>query len=90
MSFGAKYRGEESLRAGRIWQNRFWDRIIRDEADLRSHIDYIHYNPVRHKLVKSPFDWQNSSIHWDRYKDVYATDWGVAEPVMPEVGSFGE
>jgi putative transposase len=49
-----------------IWQRRFWEHFIRDEADLRTHIDYIHFNPVKHKLVDDVTDWPWSSYH--RYK----------------------
>jgi putative transposase len=41
-----------------IWQRRFWEHTIRDEADLESHFDYIHYNPVKHGLVQRPGDWK--------------------------------
>ena len=46
-----------------IWQRRFWEHTIRDERDLNNHIDYIHYNPVKHGYVASPADWPHSSIH---------------------------
>ena len=40
-----------------IWQRRFWEHVIRDEADYAAHIDYIHYNPVRHGLASAARDW---------------------------------
>ena len=40
-----------------IWQRRFWEHQIRDEKDLQKHVDYIHYNPVKHGLVTSPEEW---------------------------------
>jgi len=40
-----------------FWQKRFWDHIIRDETDLQNHLDYIHYNPVKHDLVSQPEAW---------------------------------
>ena len=46
-----------------IWQRRFWEHTIRNEDDLANHIDYIHYNPVKHKLVNSPKEWPYSSFH---------------------------
>ncbi len=50
-----------------VWQRRFWEHSIRDEMDLERHADYIHYNPVRHKLVNRPRDWPWSSFHrWVR------------------------
>jgi putative transposase len=46
-----------------VWQRRYWEHTIRDEADLEAHINYIHYNPVKHGLVKRVADWQHSSFH---------------------------
>ncbi|NLW72878.1 MAG: transposase [Chloroflexi bacterium] len=46
----------------KIWQNRFWDHVIRDEEDLHQHLDYIHWNPVKHALVDMPTKWQHSSV----------------------------
>lgn len=40
-----------------IWQRRFWEHCIRDEIDFVHHVDYIHYNPVKHGLVSAPKDW---------------------------------
>lgn len=52
------HRGEYNL-----WQNRFWEHLIRDEADFQQHIKYIHYNPVKHNLVEKTQDWSFSSVH---------------------------
>jgi len=41
-----------------IWQPRFWEHVIRHEQDLHCHMDYIHYNPVKHGLVSRPIDWE--------------------------------
>ena len=49
-------RGEYAL-----WQRRFWEHTIRDETDFARHIDYIHYNPVKHGLVPQVCDWPYSS-----------------------------
>ena len=46
-----------------IWQRRFWEHQIRDEEDLHKHVDYIHYNPVKHGLVKAVEDWPWSTYH---------------------------
>ena len=89
LSFSARLRRRLGRRSGRTWQYRFWDHIIRDQADMNRHIDYIHYNPVKHALVHSPFDWKYSSIHEDTYHDVYASDWGTGE-VLSFEGEFGE
>ena len=45
-----------------LWQKRFWEHTVRDELDLRRHVDYIH-NPVKHGLVKRVSDWPHSSFH---------------------------
>lgn len=45
-----------------LWQRRFWDHIIRDENDLKNHLDYIHWNPVKHGYVHQPNEWVDSSF----------------------------
>ena len=35
-----------------VWQRRFWEHAIRDEEDFQKHLDYIHYNPMKHGLVQ--------------------------------------
>ncbi len=59
-----------------IWQRRFWDHMIRDEKDLAMHIEYIHYNPVKHGLVCRPGDWAWSSFHRYVRMGDYTSDWG--------------
>jgi putative transposase len=89
MSFAAFYRKESNMRSGRVWQHRFWDHIIRNDRDINSHLDYIHYNPVKHGHVKNPFDWKESSIH-DFYKrGLYSSDWGSREAINIS-GNYGE
>ncbi|MCL1635196.1 transposase [Luteimonas sp. SX5] len=46
-----------------VWQPRFWEHAIRDEMDLSRHIDYIHFNPVKHGLTDRVSDWPHSSFH---------------------------
>ncbi len=60
-----------------IWQRRFWEHQIRDEQDFAQHVDYIHYNPVRHGLVDAPSSWPYSSFHWYVRDGCYPTDWGA-------------
>lgn len=62
-----------------IWQRRFWEHTIRDEKDFNNHIDYIHYNPLKHGLVTHLSDWQWSSFHKYVEKGVYSADWGEKE-----------
>jgi putative transposase len=61
-----------------IWQRRFWEHTIRDEADLNIHRDYIHYNPVKHGLIDSPARWEHSSFNSFVSKGIYPADWGDA------------
>ncbi len=56
--------------------NCFWEHLIRDDWDFISHVDYIHYNPVKHGLVVSVKDWQYSSFHRYVQCGVYDLDWG--------------
>ena len=46
----------------RLWARRFWEHTIRDEIDLRRHIDYIHFNPVKHGWVEQAVEWPHSSL----------------------------
>jgi putative transposase len=59
-----------------IWQRRFWDHMIRDEEDFHRHLDYIHYNPVKHGYVDSVNEWQWSSFQRYVGMGVYSKDWG--------------
>ena len=53
-----------------IWQRRYWEHHIRDEADLRAAVRYCWINPVKHGLVEKPGDWPYSSWHRDGGGDV--------------------
>jgi len=63
-----------------VWQRRFWEHAIRDEEDWRKHMDYLHYNPVKHRLAKRPGDWQWSSFARAVSKGWYEASWGADEP----------
>jgi putative transposase len=62
-----------------VWQRRFWEHAIRDQQDWRNHMDYIHYNPVKHGLVKRPIDWPWSSFRRAVARGWYEEDWGMNE-----------
>ncbi|HVU90550.1 MAG TPA: transposase, partial [Pirellulales bacterium] len=63
-----------------VWQRRFWEHAVRDEEDFARLLDYIHFNPVKHGLVRSPKDWQYSSFHrWVRL-GVYGQEWCALFP----------
>lgn len=46
-----------------IWQRRYWEHCIRDVRDFRHHIDYLHWNPLKHGHVTRVQDWPCSSFH---------------------------
>ncbi len=71
-----------------IWQRRFWEHLIRDDKDYERHVDYIHFNPVKHGFVKRPVDWEYSSIHRYIQQGVVASDWAVRDKVMGEYGEL--
>ena len=70
-----------------LWQRRYWEHQIRDEEDFARHVDYLHFNPVKHGWVARARDWPCSSFHRFVRAGVLPLDWGVAE--MGE-GKFGE
>ncbi len=59
-----------------VWQRRYWEHRIRDDEDFRKHMDYIHYNPVKHGWVKFVEEWQYSSFHRLVREGYYPPDWG--------------
>lgn len=63
-----------------VWQHRFWEHLIRDEEDLETHCDYIHYNPVKHGYVQRPEDWEWSSFRRHAKAGQYDWNWGESEP----------
>ncbi len=71
-----------------IWQRRYWEHTIRDEADFVRHIDYIHINPVKHGLVKRVCDWAPSSFHRCVSLGIYPVDW--AGDLSEDGSQFGE
>jgi putative transposase len=58
-----------------IWQRRYWEHLIRDERDLRNHIDDIHFNPVKHGHVARVADWPQSSFHRFVREGVLPANW---------------
>ena len=58
-----------------IWQRRFWEHLIRDQDDFNRHVDYIHWNPVKHGWVRRVADWPHSSFHDCVRRGIYPVDW---------------
>lgn len=69
------------------WQRRFWEHTIRDGDDYARHVDYVHYNPVRHSLVSAVGDWPYSSFHRYVRQGLLPNDWGG---VNPDQDVYGE
>jgi putative transposase len=75
---------------GCVWQRRFWDHVIRDESDFHRHLDYLHWNPVKHGYVKSPMDWPYSTLHRFVAQGLYPADWGGGDVEEYPTDNFGE
>jgi len=84
-----KSRSKIARREKGIWQRRYWEHAIRDDADLSRHIDYIHFNPVKHRLVTRTCDWPHSSFHRYVAQGFLPADWGGDVAELPR-GRFGE
>ena len=70
-----------------FWQRRFWEHLIRNDDDYARHMDYIHYNPVKHGYAKRPADWAHSSFHKCVKRGIYPMDWAYETAID---GEFGE
>ena len=69
-----------------IWQRRFWEHVIRDETDFERHVDYIHYNPVKHGYVQRAMDWPHSSFHRYVQQGILPLGWAGAGCLGMELG----
>ncbi|MBU1617894.1 MAG: transposase [Gammaproteobacteria bacterium] len=58
-----------------IWQRRYWEHLIRDQTDFNAHMDYVHFNPVKHGWVHQVSDWPYSTFHLLVKQGVYSADW---------------
>jgi putative transposase len=71
---------------GSLWQKRFWEHTIRDGQGFERHVDYIHFNPVKHGYVARASDWPYSSFHRYVREGVLPVDWAVDEDFLVGVG----
>jgi putative transposase len=87
---GEKPRSESKIsrRERGIWQRRYWEHAIRNDADLERHVDYIHLDPVKRGHVAKVSDWPHSSFHRYVAHGVLPEDWGGE--VDAPIGNFGE
>jgi putative transposase len=70
-----------------LWQRRFWAHQVRDMVDFNQHVDYIHFNPVKHGHVARAADWPHSSFHRYVRSGILRADWGLA---ATQDGQYGE
>ena len=70
-----------------IWQRRFWEHLIRDEADYARHVEYCYINPLKHGFVTRVCDWPYSSFHRDVRAGIFPLDWAGDSEAR---GDFGE
>ncbi|TDR28845.1 REP-associated tyrosine transposase [Hydromonas duriensis] len=75
-------------RESSVWQRRFWEHQVRDDADFERCINYAYYNPVKHGLVERVADWPHSTFHRYVKQGVYPLNWG--EGLRVSDGHFGE
>ena len=73
-------------RERKIWQKRYWEHLIRNDADFARHIEYIHYNPVKHGLVTAPIDWPHSTFGDYVSRGLYEAHWG--SDLMPPLPAW--
>jgi putative transposase len=71
-----------------LWQRRFWEHTIRNEQDFERHVDYIHFNPIKHRLVSRVCAWPYSSFHVYVRRGLLPPDW--AGDVKEARMDFGE
>jgi putative transposase len=55
-----------------IWYS-YWDTCIRDETGFWTRLNYIHYNPVKHRYVENPEEWRFSSYRF--YLEQEGEEW---------------
>ncbi len=72
-----------------LWQRRYWEHTIRDERDLTRHVDYIHFNPVKHGLAKAVHEWPYSTFHRFVQQGLCSPDWAGGGVETDDEG-FGE
>ena len=86
--FNAPNANRKNKKQQDIWQHRGWEHCLRNEQDFQHHVDYIHYNPVKHGLVKQASDWRYSSIHRYIKLGLLTENWGSSEMTFAEdIGS---
>lgn len=73
-----------------IWHRRYFEHTIIDEIDLNKHIDYVHYNPIKHDHVKHVKDWKYSTFHKFVKNNMYDLNWGSNEEIKSFCDLYSE
>jgi putative transposase len=69
-----------------ICQRRYWEHTIRDDRDYAAHMDYVHFNPVKHGLVSMAAAWPYPTFRRCVARGRYAPDWAGDATEPPEAG----
>jgi putative transposase len=69
-----------------VWQRRYWEHTIRDENDYAAHMDYIHFNPVKHGLAARAADWPFSTFAQCMKLGIYPADWAIQSVTLGDAG----
>jgi putative transposase len=72
---GSRHRKKEQA----VWQRRFWEHKIKNDTDFRNHVEYIHYNPVKHGFISAPAEWRYSSFRRYVEQGLYEREWGAGK-----------
>ena len=80
----------EDRRQRTVWQPRYWEHRIRDDTDFARHVDYIHWNPVKHGLVARVADWPYSSVHRYLRQGLLPANWAGVGIEDADGKLFGE
>lgn len=67
--------GQQSKGLRGVWQQRFWEHTIRDETDFGHHLDYIHFNPIKHELAPCAHAWPYSTFSKWVALGLYDSQW---------------
>ena len=93
MAFSKRIESGETLSPSRrsrgergIWQRRYWEHTIRDDRDYAVHMDYIHFNPVKHGLVAEAADWPYSSFRRAVAMGLYPPTWASSDARVDDWG----
>ena len=87
---GTRNLSRRGKREAAVWQRRYWEHTIRNDIDFARHVDYIHFNPVKHGYVSTPVDWHWSSYHRYLKLGYYSEDGGCRDFDGGNGSDFGE